>query len=426
MAEPQRVEIVSFPYEPRPRRDVAVDLDQYLTCPAWFLKLLGKLAGRVDLIVAATWGRLYDLGGGFPSEFELNLDKDIGARLGKDRSQVSRALSTLYALKLAREVINHNGKHRGLRVGLTDPFETLRLARPDLQIRFDFAAEVDTLAIDGASVGISQRLPAEPTEPTVGISQRLPERQQAVSVSRSDSEGGEHAPPDEAPARLMQALRTRLAPDQVEVWLGSCRFSFEPFRLVLPPAVHLWLHTPKLRREVLDTIAAVGAELGFGALDVVADPALASVVKSQPTVVISQRSALSQPQDLASRNSTGVSTSQPAKPATDFWNPRWGPRPAVIDAAEALYDRIGDPTMMRGIAIKTAMLVELGELPAALLDGLIESRAFDFNRALTEHCRAHVGWAIDIARVAEKFRAVYGVSWKRYWREQRRPRTKPR
>lgn len=232
----------------------------------------------------------------------------------------------------------------------------------------------------------------------------------------------------DVPRALWQALQVHLGARNAEVYLGPCRFelatSADARHRIVFPSEYLrdYLRT-RYRRQLAMAFADAGLHLGDVELPVDPSLAAATAVKcrdaaqypdisaQQPTLVRSSSRASNQPtnQPDAARDKPGVAA----------------PTHPVLVAAHELYQRIGDPTLWKWVAIAAVLLQLDGDVTPAEIDGLIASSGDDFGSALKKLARARGKWPTQ-GRLKSRLRAS-GVHWKRAWEHGLAPaKPKPR
>lgn len=86
-----------------------------------------------------------------------------------------------------------------------------------------------------------------------------------------------------------------------------------------------------------------------------------------------------------------------------------------------LYERIGDWSLYRGVALRAVDLLARGAITRPAIDELLRARRHDFNVALRR--LAGRGW-VPIGQFKSHFQAAYHVDWKRRWDRARKARPK--
>ncbi len=347
-------------------------------------------------------------GKGFPCEVEFRL-ADLGRFFGREHhDSPSEWVATMVAEGLAERLLAKRGRGGYCALRMLDPYEVAEFGinRPEPQREFECFHEADVVPMPTLAQRNAQ---------SDGVLALDPEK-------IADAAGGPLS-------ALLDALRPHLGADRVEVWLEHSRLDLGASQLLLGNrGAYFYVNGPDgqaIRAAVRDAARALelteDLAIGF-------DASIPPPAKSHSSAQFSAQSdGISPPSKQASllayrtptKGSISKQASQPVS-ILDFWNEeRLGPKPAIIAQAEALYNAIGDDSMLRGTAIHAVVLVDTGAMTQAEIDSLVVDRPCDFNVALKAAAGNHHLW---IGRLRSLVRSRYGLPWKDRWDKPRTPR----
>jgi hypothetical protein len=339
------------------------------------------------------------------AEFRL---ADLGACFFKKSSSTPHEwVKYLEAEGLIEPLKGYRGPHGYVCVRVIDAgaLSAYRVERGDPQARMEFVEEPDTLPFEDHLSG----------EEATGILR-------ASSGCTEESSGSEVAAAGALPSALEQALRSLVGGPHFDEWLKPCRWEFSSAstQLFFPDEFRrTWV-----RRTFGAKVEQALAQLALPSAEWLVDQALLNILRcsrgcteelppNQPT----NNQQVSGSASFASRN-------QPTnQPANDFWNEKRGECPQVVRRVAELYERIGDPTLTRGIAVHAIVLVEMGRITQADVDRLVAEASHHFNTALRALAGQRYLW---IGQLRSEVRRRWGINWPDRWDHPRTPRRKPR
>lgn len=381
--------------------------------------------------VQRAWGYVVGAIRSFPVEVEFRMNELGSYFFAGSRVQPRDWIQTLVNEGLAEVIDRRAGRNGGVRLRLFDPRQvsTYRLAKGDLQRPLpNLEAEFDGGIEDLGDLQTDDRPQivncVAPGAPPVAL-RKAPEAHDepdgpVVRLSPSSDQGGNVAAeqPDGVPPALWAALQGNLGKRNVEVYLRAARFEIGTQHRIYFATDFMRSYVQRHHRAAIEeAFATAGLS---DAVEFLHDPTLPEKLGLADTET-KLFGAQPASQSLAYGNSSGVSVSKPASRPADFWNLQEGPEPGVVRRARELYERIGDWSMTRGMAVRAILSVDCGRLSDGELESLVAERACDFNSAIVELCRSRAKWP-HIGRDKSYLKSAYGVQWRRRWDEPREPR----